>query len=455
MFVFSKQRTGGYPRERGAEQQGVEQHTTTRYYLGNYEKEIDFLGNTKKIHYLSGGAMLIIRDNVETLYYAYSDYLGSLLALTDESGNVVEHYAYDPWGQRRNPTDWTQTDSRTTWIVNRGYAGHEHLDAFSIINMNGRVYDPLTASFFSPDPYVQAPDNWLNYNRYAYAYGNPFKYTDPDGEWVHIVIGAVVGGVVNLTIKAIQGKIHNFGDGLAAFGIGVAAGAVGALTGGAAFVAAGGGAAGAGGFLAGAAGGLGGTAFASPLQSMGNSMYFGDPLMTGKDYLMGLGIGALTGGAFNGISALTNGRDFWNGSLIPKDIRVTMPTVDVSSIVGEPSPIKNPLSDIGVAENRVNNLKLNEIAEKLKSGIIEPKPYQELNAVIVENNLKLTFRIESHRGLDKVFEGVSRTDIIRHANVRLEQLIDGKWIAIPIKGTNTNFHIWLEFDKAIKINGLK
>lgn len=45
-------------------------------------------------------------------------------------------------GSRRNPNNWTQTDSRKSWIVNRGYTGHECLDAFSIINMNGRVYDP-------------------------------------------------------------------------------------------------------------------------------------------------------------------------------------------------------------------------------------------------------------------------------------------------------------------------
>ena len=47
--------------------------------------------------------------------------------------------------------------------------------------MNGRVYDPLTAMFFSPDPFIQAPGNWLNYNRYGYCMNNPTRYTDPTG----------------------------------------------------------------------------------------------------------------------------------------------------------------------------------------------------------------------------------------------------------------------------------
>lgn len=157
----------------------------TRYYLGDYEEKTDHTnGITEKIHYLSGAIYIERSNGTSSFYYAYTDYLGSLIALTNESGTVVERYAYDPWGKRRNPANWTQDDSRTTWIVNRGYTGHEHLDAFGIINMNGRVYDPLTAMFFSPDPFVQAPDNWLNYNRYAYAYGNPFKYTDPSGELI-------------------------------------------------------------------------------------------------------------------------------------------------------------------------------------------------------------------------------------------------------------------------------
>ena len=153
----------------------------THYYAGDYEEEIDATGNVRKIHYLSG-AILIRNKGIDSLLYTYSDNQGSLLALVDESGTVVRRYAYDPWGNRRDVEDWTKKDNGQMLIVNRGYTGHEHLDAFGIINMNGRVYDPATAMFFSPDPYVQAPGEWLNYNRYGYCMGNPLKFTDPSGE---------------------------------------------------------------------------------------------------------------------------------------------------------------------------------------------------------------------------------------------------------------------------------
>ena len=152
----------------------------TRYYVGNYEEEVAPNGNVRKIHYLSG-AMLVQNNGVDSLYYTYTDNQGSLIALTDASGNVVRKYAYDPWGARRNASDWTQKDNGSNLITNRGYTGHEHLDAFGIINMNGRVYDPATGMFLSPDPLIQSPGDWVNYNRYSYCMGNPMRYTDPSG----------------------------------------------------------------------------------------------------------------------------------------------------------------------------------------------------------------------------------------------------------------------------------
>ena len=181
--------------------------TFTRYYSGNYEEEVDSSGKVKKIHYISGGdglAGIYINDDGNNRFYStYCDYQGSLLALTDMNGVVKERYAYDPWGNRRNPVLWKDPDVRTKFIVDRGYTLHEHLDGFGLINMNGRVYDPLLGMFLSPDPYVQAPGNWLNYNRYGYCYGTPLLYTDPSGEtaWlIPVIIGAVIGAYTGGTI---------------------------------------------------------------------------------------------------------------------------------------------------------------------------------------------------------------------------------------------------------------
>jgi hypothetical protein len=145
---------------------------------------------------------------------------------------------------------------------------------------------------------------------------NPLSFTDESGEFIHIIVGAVIGGLINLTIKAIQGDINSLGDGLVAFGIGALAGGVGAATGGAAFFAAGGVAAGAGGFAAGFVGGAVGSAFASPIQNIGNHIYFGDPLMTAKQWAGSILIGGVTGGVTNGTISAIKGNNFWNGNTV-------------------------------------------------------------------------------------------------------------------------------------------
>ncbi len=100
--------------------------------------------------------------------------------LVDGNKNIVERLAYDPWGARRNPADWTKPDT-ANHILSRGYSMHEHLDCLGLINMNARIYEPATCSFLSPDPLIADENNWLNYNRYLYCLGNPVKFADPTG----------------------------------------------------------------------------------------------------------------------------------------------------------------------------------------------------------------------------------------------------------------------------------
>jgi len=44
--------------------------------------------------------------------------------------------------------------------------------------MQARYYDPVIGRFYSNDP--AGFSNIHNFNRYAYANNNPYKYVDPD-----------------------------------------------------------------------------------------------------------------------------------------------------------------------------------------------------------------------------------------------------------------------------------
>jgi len=101
--------------------------------------------------------------------------------LSQSDGTLYQALSYDAWGRRRNPTNWNNyTVSTATLITSHGYTGHEHLDEFNLINMNGRVYDPLIGRFLSPDNNLQAT-NTQSFNKYSYCLNNPLKYTDPSG----------------------------------------------------------------------------------------------------------------------------------------------------------------------------------------------------------------------------------------------------------------------------------
>ncbi|NOU47241.1 MAG: hypothetical protein HOO86_09285 [Bacteroidales bacterium] len=165
---------------------GINTFYKKKYFIGsNYEVEKDELGRERKLHYLYGGdglfAIYVIEKDTGIIKYIHKDYQGSYQTITDSKGNVIEELSFDPWGRRRNATDWSFTNMPTSFLFDRGYTGHEHLDEFKLINMNGRVYDPFIARFLSPDPFVQNPSYSQSFNRYSYCVNNPLKFTDPSG----------------------------------------------------------------------------------------------------------------------------------------------------------------------------------------------------------------------------------------------------------------------------------
>ncbi|WP_118976990.1 FG-GAP-like repeat-containing protein [Taibaiella koreensis] len=163
----------------------------TKYYAPLFEREVDNItGQTRDLCYIVGPEGNIVsilekQNGIDKKYFVLTDHQGSLTHIVDENGTLVEEKSFDAWGRPRNPANWINLPPKEVsngW--DRGYTGHEHIPQFGIINMNGRLYDPLMGRMFSPDPNIAGNDNTQGYNRYSYALNNPLKYTDPTGYMV-------------------------------------------------------------------------------------------------------------------------------------------------------------------------------------------------------------------------------------------------------------------------------
>ena len=172
----------------------------TTIYAGDYEKITgydDYSGEAyiREFYYLDGNAIVIKENGEFRNFLAFTDNIGSILSVIDAEGRSVFDASYDAWGR--------QTVTKNEIGLRRGYTGHEMLNEFGIINMNGRLYDPLLGRFLSPDNYVQAPDNSQSFNRYSYCLNNPLKYVDPSGEFFLFTLwNATKDFLVNTFVKS-------------------------------------------------------------------------------------------------------------------------------------------------------------------------------------------------------------------------------------------------------------
>lgn len=222
---------------------GLETDKTQRRYrkyysgIGGMElKEDTETGNLEFITYLGGDAYsapVVLKSDGTTqeFLYLHRDYLGSILAITNQSGNVVEKRLFDAWGEVIEIQDGNNNVLTGFAVLDRGYTGHEHLQSVALVHMNGRLYDAKLHRFLQPDNFVQDPYNTQNYNRYGYVLNNPLKYVDPSGEELisltaAVLIGAFIGAGT-YTITALVADVpFSPGGFIKAALIGAASGAV-------------------------------------------------------------------------------------------------------------------------------------------------------------------------------------------------------------------------------------
>ena len=190
----------------GADQQRTKQvetrrdgsSRTTQYVSDSYERMVETRANGDKLvqgthtFFADGQAVTIhVRTtlngnkNADQFRYLHRDPLNSIDTITDANASVQERLSYGPFGLRRQAngeplSDLTRNPSA---LSNRGYTNHEHQDQLTLIDMNARMYDPITGRFLSPDTMVPWPTYAMSHNRYTYVNNNPLKYYDPTGHY--------------------------------------------------------------------------------------------------------------------------------------------------------------------------------------------------------------------------------------------------------------------------------
>ena len=159
-------------------------------------------------------AMTVHEASETNTYYYLTDHLGSVLAITDSDGDVVESYDYDGWG-RVQVYDSESMPLSASGIGNRyAFQGREVSWATGLIYFRARWYDPVTGRWLSKDPIGISG----GLNQYVAFGGNPVRFSDPMGlreEWTDLENGVYDSQATPVyNTGAVIG--HAIGNGMAA-----------------------------------------------------------------------------------------------------------------------------------------------------------------------------------------------------------------------------------------------
>ncbi|MBM4028768.1 MAG: RHS repeat-associated core domain-containing protein, partial [Planctomycetes bacterium] len=160
--------------------------------------EYDAGGNLKR-KYLYGPGVdqpICMIENPQSdpnYYYYHFDALGSVVALTNSSGNTVQVYEYDVYG-RVGATD----ASHPNRIL---FTGREFDKETGLYYYRARYYDPQIGRFLQTDP-IGYGDGM---NLYAYCGNSPLGLTDPTGQWASYTFQWVeTGGGPRLGVQCLN-----------------------------------------------------------------------------------------------------------------------------------------------------------------------------------------------------------------------------------------------------------
>ncbi|WP_454831484.1 M91 family zinc metallopeptidase [Pseudoxanthomonas wuyuanensis] len=131
-----------------------------------------------------------------TVEYIHTDALGSVVAVTNAAGQVIERNDYEPYGAIIGKPSYGGV----------GFTGHVQDAVTGLTYMQQRYYDPGIGAFLSVDPVAVNTTTAWNFCRYCYGANSPYKFTDPDGRRIRIVGSDEFRKQVKEDIKVLRSK---------------------------------------------------------------------------------------------------------------------------------------------------------------------------------------------------------------------------------------------------------
>ncbi len=130
--------------------------------------------NGSIIKYVYGNGLIGEESNNEFKTYHF-DYRGSTIAITNDSGNIIDTFAYDTYGGLVS-----HTGSSDVIFLYNGRDG-VITDKNGLYYMRARYYSPKIRRFINADILHGEIADSTSLNRYAYVNGNPVSFVDPFG----------------------------------------------------------------------------------------------------------------------------------------------------------------------------------------------------------------------------------------------------------------------------------
>jgi RHS repeat-associated protein len=139
-------------------------------------------------------------NNSYNHYYYLTDHLGSVMAVTNDSGNKIGDvagdntnnnglYRYDPYGNQLHNPLGSGVNNPIRWA-----SGYFDAD-IGLYKFGTRYYWPgVAARWTQPDPQRGQLSNPMSLNPYLYGNSDPINNTDPTGE-VAILAPLLIAGI--------------------------------------------------------------------------------------------------------------------------------------------------------------------------------------------------------------------------------------------------------------------